>query len=187
MKEREHPNENTIHWTRALLAGAAVIALVAAACGGDGDESEEAGAVRTKAETLARAAESDPLVGTWSSGAVPMDRIRSVLRPDGFTAAEIDDFLASFELDKAAALVNELRFHCEGDEPFWAHRFWDPAEGRPAEADHGPYDTLPRDRALITSADPEINRYRYEFGYEVEGDALRLDVVSLANAGLRKA
>jgi hypothetical protein len=166
----------------ALATGLALIGL---GCGEAGEDNGPRSL--TKAELVAGNPRTDALVGTWNSGPVAMVRIRSRLLDAGYDAREIRDFLRFFDLEEATALESELSFYREVGEPFWAHRFWDAAVERPDDADHGPYEVIRGDRVVLTSADPEVNKYRYVFSYRVRGDELQLRVVSLENPGITPA
>lgn len=154
--------------TQAALVVASLLVLVG--CGsGDGEGPEGV----------------DPLVGLWDTGPVDIQQVRETLAEAGYTDAEIDGFFTQFGLKEAAALQFRINFYREDDQPFAYQQAWDPATGGPpSDADHGPYEILPSSEVAITSADPEVNQYRYVFAYDVADETLELRLVSSENPGV---
>ena len=69
--------------------------------------------------------------------------------------------------------------------PFIIDRYWDPTTGpKPIDDAHGPYELLPKHRIAVTSADPDINKYREVYSYRVDGDRLTMHVVGLTDPSI---
>ena len=144
--------------------------------------SPEDGGTSAAAAPKVVAPAPDPLVGDWDSGPVPMGRIRAAIRAAGYSHDEIAAFLREFGLEDADDYEFRLTFYREGDEPYVVQRGWSPSQGAPpVDGDHGPYRLLPPDRLEITSADPDVNRYRTVFRYRITGKSLRLRVAEATN------
>jgi hypothetical protein len=71
---------------------------------------------------------SDPLVGEWDSGRVPMSKITAAV-VTGDADADVDQLLRFIDLAGAKSLEFDRQFYREGDLPFLMDRVWDPTAG----------------------------------------------------------
>lgn len=132
------------------------------------------------------AARSDPLVGTWDTGPIPIRKLRASLVAAGYRNAKITAFFKQFGMTKAYEF--KIAFYRENGVPFLYRKGWDPSKGRePRDADHGPYTLLPNRRFVTRGVDPPTDRFRAVFSYTVRGTSLTLRFVSLREPGVSKA
>jgi hypothetical protein len=168
-----------------LLALITAVTLAMAACGDDEEEAKAPAPPPVEDSSQPSTESSDPLVGEWDSGPVPISKIRSSIVAAGYADADVDKVLRYVDWTDAKRLRFNLKFYREGDRPFVVKTGWDPAAGpMPQDGDHGPYELLPKHRIAITSADPDIHKGREVSSYRVEGDRLTLRVLRLTDPGV---
>ena len=96
---------------------------------------------------------SDPLVGTWDTGPIPIRKLRASLVAAGYTNAKVTAFFKQFGMTKAYEF--KIVFYRENGVPFLYRKGWDPSRGgEPSDADHGPYTLLPNRRFTSRGVDP---------------------------------
>jgi hypothetical protein len=168
----------------ALVSSLFVVgSLSVAACGRD-DEDAKAPAPTSAEDSTQTAEPSDPLVGEWDSGPLPISKITAaVVARDA--DADVHQLLRFIDLAGAKSLEFNRRFYREGDLPFIMDTVWDPTAGpKPNDAAHGPYELLPKNRIAVTSADPGIHKYREVYSYRVDGDRLTMRMVGLTDPSI---
>ena len=167
-----------------LLALITAATLAIAACRDDDEEAKAPAPPPAEDSSQPSTESSDPLVGEWDSGPVPISKVRAavvVVDPD----AEIEQLLRFVGVAGAKSLEFNRRFYREGGEPFIMDSVWDPSAGPiPTDASHGPYDLRPKHRVAITSADPDSHKYREVYSYRVDGDRLTMRVVKLTDPSI---
>jgi hypothetical protein len=157
-----------------------IIALGVAGCSSDSDSPEAS--PRTTTTTAA----SDPLPGAWDTGPVPLRKLRTGLRADGYSNAKITALFKQFGWSKAAEF--KIVFYRENGAPFLAKKGWDPSKDtEPRDADHGPYTRRPNHRFVTQGVDPPTDRFRERYSYKVEAERLTLHIDSLSEPGVSHA
>jgi hypothetical protein len=164
-----------------VLSVFALGSLSVAACGDDDEEANAPATTTAEESTKTTAEPSDPLVGEWDSGPVPISKVRAaVVAADA--DADLDQLLRFIGVAGAKSLEFNRVFYREGDLPFIMDTVWDPTAGpKPTDASHGPYELLPKHRVAVTSADADIHKYREVYSYGVDGDRLTMRVVRLTD------
>jgi hypothetical protein len=117
---------------------------------------------------------SDPLLGTWDTGPIPVQKLRAALLSAGYTNANVTKMFHELGIVKAQEF--RLRFYRQGGAPFQLGNGWDPSQQRPGpnDGDHGPYKLLPNHRFVVSGVDPPTDKNRAVFSYSVTGKILRL-------------
>jgi hypothetical protein len=135
----------------------------------------------------ARERATDPLVGTWDTGPIPVQKLRAALRSAGYTNANVTKMFHEFGIVKAQEF--RLRFYRQGGAPFQLGNGWDPSQQQPGpnDGDHGPYKLLPNHRFVVSGVDPPTDKNRAVFSYSVTGKILRLRLVSLSEPAFSAA
>lgn len=137
-------------------------------------------------KSLERRVAADPLVGTWDTGPIPVQKLRAALRSAGYSSAKITRMFHDFGIAKAQE--SRLVFYRQGGAPFRLGQGWDPSkQSRPSGGDHGPYKLLPNHRFVVSGVDPPTDKNRAVFSYSVTGKILRLRLVSLTEPAFSAA
>ena len=145
-----------------------------------------ASTVAARAPSTASRGAADKLVGEWSTGPIPIRKIRAGLVAAGYGNAKIAAF---FELHGMInAFEFKIVFYREDGVPFYYRKGWDPSQGdEPNDADHGPYKLLPGRRFLSRGVSPPTDQNRELFAYSVTRKRLKLRLVRLEEPGFSEA
>jgi hypothetical protein len=164
-----------------VLVCGALLALAPTACSSSPHASSQ-----PVSSTVASAATSDPLVGSWDTGPIPKRKLRAALNAAGYTDAQVTGFFEQFGITNAYEF--KIVFYRENGVPFSYKKGWDPSAGdEPNDADHGPYTLLRNHRFETRGVDPPTDQFREVYSYRVTRSRLTLGFISLTEPGISEA